>query len=347
MTLPILAKTFTAKIEAASAIIGYLYGVNTLGAAVGALVTPWILLRQFRLRRHLANRRRLERDLRDRRAGPLVVGRAGERSSLPPQNQKPPKLATAEASRFPVRVWMLIYALSGFIALALEIVWFRLLGVLQKSTAFTFPTLLAVYLGGLAVGVMIGVPLARRVRRPAVTFLALQSGITIYAGAAFALLLHHVNRRAFLQTALGLSGRLRTGERRGHVFCHPSLAFGQRDHAGVRGKHAIRPPPLFRVAVRPHRSRDAPHGHQLSGFAKTGSGQPDAAGPPGWLAANTEHRGLHAGGHDRGLGPAWLAREFRARSGCWCFWAASFLCLAVWQHRAAAMEPLGGRLLSR
>ena len=47
MTLPILAKTFTAKIETASAVIGYLYGVNTLGAAVGALITPWILLRTF------------------------------------------------------------------------------------------------------------------------------------------------------------------------------------------------------------------------------------------------------------------------------------------------------------
>ena len=95
----------------------------------------------------------------------------------------PQKRATAEDSGFPVRVWMLIYALSGFIALALEIVWFRLLGVLQKSTSFTFPTLLAVYLGGLALGVMIGVPLARRIRRPAVIFLALQSGITLYAGA--------------------------------------------------------------------------------------------------------------------------------------------------------------------
>jgi spermidine synthase len=47
MTLPILARTFTPKIEAASAVVGYLYGVNTLGAAVGALITPWVLLRRF------------------------------------------------------------------------------------------------------------------------------------------------------------------------------------------------------------------------------------------------------------------------------------------------------------
>ena len=112
-----------------------------------------------------------------------------------PRQVKPP----LEANPFPVRVWMVIYALSGFIALSLEIVWFRLLGVLQKSTAFTFPSLLAVFLGGLALGVMIGVPLARRVRRPAFTFLALQSGITLYAAIAFTLLLRHVDHQPFLQ----------------------------------------------------------------------------------------------------------------------------------------------------
>lgn len=198
MTLPILAKTFTAKIEAASAIIGYLYGVNTFGAAVGALITPWILLRNFSFVDILQIGAALNAVCA---IGALVLWwwAGPESEPAPAENAKPQKRASAEAGRFPVRVWMLIYALSGFIALALEIVWFRLLGVLQKSTAFTFPTLLAVYLGGLAVGVMIGVPLARRVRRPAVTFLALQSGITIYAGAAFALLLHHVNRRDFLK----------------------------------------------------------------------------------------------------------------------------------------------------
>src|ERR1700730_5483873 len=47
VTLPILAKAFTARIQTASAVIGFLYGVNTLGAALGALATPWILLRHF------------------------------------------------------------------------------------------------------------------------------------------------------------------------------------------------------------------------------------------------------------------------------------------------------------
>ena len=198
MTLPILAKTFTARIETASSIVGYLYGVNTLGAALGALVTPWILLRQFAFPDIL----RIGAALNALCAISAVIvwwlsdrGRA----PTPAQTVDPEGRRTAEAGRFSVRVWMLIYALSGFIALSLEIVWFRLLGVLQKSTSFTFPTLLAVYLGGLAIGVIIGVPLARRVRRPALTFLALQSGITLYAAGAFTLLLALLDRSSLMQ----------------------------------------------------------------------------------------------------------------------------------------------------
>lgn len=199
MTLPMLAKTFTDKIEAASSVVGYLYGVNTLGAAVGALVTSWILLRSFGFENILQIGAGLNAICA---CGALFIW-WGAGDDLPPAPAPPidsQEQESTEATRFfPVRVWMLIYALSGFIALALEIVWFRLLGVLQKSTAFTFPTLLAIYLGGLALGVLVGVPLARRVRRPAVTFLTLQSCITLYAGVALALLLHWVDRQTFLQ----------------------------------------------------------------------------------------------------------------------------------------------------
>ena len=39
---------------------------------------------------------------------------------------------------WPFAVWAGLYAVAGFQALSLEIVWFRLLGVMVKSSAFTF-----------------------------------------------------------------------------------------------------------------------------------------------------------------------------------------------------------------
>ncbi len=196
LTLPILAKAFTARIETASAVVGFLYAANTLGAAVGALLTPWVLLRHFAFPEIL----RLGACLNALCAigAVLLWWGLGPERAADDSTVTFPEARRTEAGQLSARVWMLIYALSGFIALALEIVWFRLLGVLQKSTSFTFPTLLAVYLGGLALGVTIGIPLAKRIRRPAVTFLGLQSGVTIYAAISLILFFHEVSQREFL-----------------------------------------------------------------------------------------------------------------------------------------------------
>ena len=49
ISLPLLAKTLTNKIEKASEITGYLYGFNTLGAAIGAFITSWFIVRRVGL----------------------------------------------------------------------------------------------------------------------------------------------------------------------------------------------------------------------------------------------------------------------------------------------------------
>jgi spermidine synthase len=67
------------------------------------------------------------------------------------------------ADRF--SLWLALYALCGFTGLALEMVWFRLCDVGAKSTAFTFGTVLALYLFGLAAGSLCGVAWVRELRR--------------------------------------------------------------------------------------------------------------------------------------------------------------------------------------
>ena len=78
---------------------------------------------------------------------------------------------------FPFWIWACIFASSGLLALALEIVWFRVLAVTMKGTAFTFGTLLGVYLAGLGVGALAGSAVSTRLRHPAVVFLAVQAAI--------------------------------------------------------------------------------------------------------------------------------------------------------------------------
>jgi hypothetical protein len=88
----------------------------------------------------------------------------------------------AEApGRRPLSLWLALYALSGFVALSLEIVWFRLLDVAVKSTAFTFGTVLAYYLFGSATGALLGASLVGRTRRPLRAFLLVQCAMLAVA----------------------------------------------------------------------------------------------------------------------------------------------------------------------
>lgn len=182
MSLPLLARATVVDPRTAGRTLGVLYGINLLGAAVGALLAPWVLIRFYGIRgatlvaaaanvfagvaglaagAHAATSRALV-------AGPAVMG--------PPEHGGH------------LRRWIVLYALSGFCALSLEVVWFRLLDVGLKSSAFTFGTLLFVYLLGSALGCLAAATRADRVARPLPLFLALQSALIGYAGMAILLL---------------------------------------------------------------------------------------------------------------------------------------------------------------
>ena len=131
-------------------------------------------------------------------ASAILLARAeGARSGQEPARESAP---VAEfPRRFPVRAWAALFAVSGFMALSLEIVWFRMLGVLLKSTSFTFGTLLAVYLGGIGLGAAAGSALAGRVRRPALGFFALQAGAGAYAALSLTAIVALLGRSRWLQ----------------------------------------------------------------------------------------------------------------------------------------------------
>ena len=180
MSLPFLVRAVVTEVEGAGRRIGWLYGVNVLGAAAGALATPWVLLPSLGVRGAV-----LAAAAANLSVGAGALGLWALRPPSPPE----PAGATAAAPRTgaeapgsrPFPLWLSLYALSGFVALSLEIVWFRLLDVAVKSTAFTFGTVLAFYLLGSAVGSLLGAPLVARVRRPLRAFLLAQCSILALA----------------------------------------------------------------------------------------------------------------------------------------------------------------------
>jgi spermidine synthase len=193
-SLPLLARALTSRVSAAARNVGWLYALNTLGAALGALIGVWGFL----------PRRGLEGTMQSAAwinlacaALVLPIALACSRRASRPQERSEPDVPAATGLRF--SFWVGVFALSGFIGLSFELIWFRMLGVMLKSTAFTFGTLLAQYLFWLGLGSAVGSLFASRMRRPASLFLVLQAAAGLYAGISLIYLITQLEGSPRLQ----------------------------------------------------------------------------------------------------------------------------------------------------
>ena len=74
------------------------------------------------------------------------------------------------------------FFLSGVAALLYEVVWMRLLAVAFGHTVYAVTTVLAAYMGGLALGSILAGKWADRLRRPLRTYGVLEAAIGLYCG---------------------------------------------------------------------------------------------------------------------------------------------------------------------
>ncbi len=177
MSLPLLVRAMLHDVSTAGRTIGTLYGINMLGAALGAFAAPWLLI----------PRGGIPGAVLVAAAGNLLAGLGALALARTPGADPAAMAATPEAgsedcAAHPFGLWLSLYALSGFVALSLEILWFRLVDVAVKSTAFTFGTVLAIYLLGSAAGCLLALRFVDRLRRPLATFLFCQCAILLLSG---------------------------------------------------------------------------------------------------------------------------------------------------------------------
>jgi spermidine synthase len=218
LSLPLLSRVVSEDLDVSAERIGGLYGWNTLGAAVGALVTVWVLVRLVGFEGAIRVGAAVNAACAVGALGVAALGRGGEApaaSSAAGASRPPARLELPAPMPLSLGSWLSLYALSGFVALSLEIVWFRILGIVLKSNSFTFATLLAIYLAGLGVGALLGARLAKGSRRPAAAFCALQASIGLYASLSMAVLVFGLGHFGFLdilRSYLGQEEALKLGD---------------------------------------------------------------------------------------------------------------------------------------
>lgn len=145
MTLPLLTQSFVNRLDTSGQVIGLLYGINTLGAGLGALFSGYVLIGWLGYNGTIHSAVTLN----------LVVG-IGAILFIRNNNTVEKKEATTEKSdgahSLPYGMVLVAAFMVGFINLGFEILWFRILGILNKGTAYQFPSILFVFLTGLAIG---------------------------------------------------------------------------------------------------------------------------------------------------------------------------------------------------
>lgn len=154
-TLPAASRAVTPRGDVGRRGVAQLYGANTLGAVLGAVLANFVMLEVFgtRLTLWMAALANVLIGLVAR-----VVARTAEPDGLGRSGGRPPE--SARALRSPPRWFPAIAAgVTGFVFLLMELVWYRMLAPLLGGSSYTFGLILAVALAGIGLG---GVLYARR-----------------------------------------------------------------------------------------------------------------------------------------------------------------------------------------
>lgn len=191
LSLPLLARSVTLEsLERQAGLVGRLYFVNTLGAAIGAFATGLLLVPILGF--HHTTYVGAALNLTCATFG-FVLYRQGVRYGAAVSNNTQEKTATPTSFRWTLRfgLWLAQYAVAGFVAIALELAWFRLLENTIKSVSQTFSVLLAIYLLFLALGTRFGerfADLKHEARKR--VFLFSQYMLYLWMAGALSLLFH-------------------------------------------------------------------------------------------------------------------------------------------------------------
>ncbi len=153
-TLPAIAKASLREIDLGRRDLGFLYGMNTLGAVTGVWLVIFVMLESFGSQKTLWIAGFVNLFVA---ALALIIARygnsGGEEGLSPRKENTPTTLANNAQSLLPPPAYVYGAAcLAGFCFFFMEMVWYRMLNPLLGGTTYTMGIILIVALLGLAVG---------------------------------------------------------------------------------------------------------------------------------------------------------------------------------------------------
>ncbi|MBN1453559.1 MAG: spermidine synthase [Anaerolineales bacterium] len=175
MTLPLLTQSFVHRVETSGSVIGILYGINTLGAAFGTALAGFVLIGTYGFDGTTTIAVAMNAIV-----GFLAVilARWKGKDSQP---SVPEVQTRAPAIQWGYATILVSSFLVGFIGLGFEMLWIRILHIVNKNTAYSFPSILFIFLLGLALGGYIFGRAADRSKNPVLLFCKIEMAGAILA----------------------------------------------------------------------------------------------------------------------------------------------------------------------
>ena len=192
VTLPLLCRFYVEHLRHIGARAGLLYGINTIGGAAGAALCGFFLIARFGVWGSILVAAGINvligaLCLSVSRTGRPLFGEGTEESRAgheprPEAGERHPEVLPI-TDRWVVVSALWIFGISGFCAMAYEVFWTRLLGLIMGPTTYSFSLVVSTFIVGLALGNILFGWLADRVKE---TFRLLL--VTQACAAGFALL---------------------------------------------------------------------------------------------------------------------------------------------------------------
>ncbi len=172
-TLPLLAKAVVRKDDGKGCRVGLLYGVNTFGAVTGCFVTGFYFIEHFGY-----TRTTLIGAVSNVAVGIVAIALANRFVLNVADLEEKQDIAAADSAEkrhtLAIAAVFLAFAFSGFCALALEVLWTRMLTIVFTGTTYAYTTMLTSLLCGIASGSFVASWFADRRRHPVSWFGAIQ-----------------------------------------------------------------------------------------------------------------------------------------------------------------------------
>ncbi len=153
-TIPVMVRSVAGLRRSA---VAWAYGINILGAVAGSLSTGLLWLQTL----GISSTRLVAVVLNGVACAVIVLLHRRSGAPVPVEIGTSGVTETPAANGLPIRLGPL-YLVAGFVALGLEVVWLRFLGIVNSNSTATFTLTLTIYLLGMGLGSLVMYPLLKR-----------------------------------------------------------------------------------------------------------------------------------------------------------------------------------------